>query len=112
MSVVQCFAVHSLTIFGHRASDLGKVLIRMAMGSETVSTMGVQQAILAFSSIHRYNVHPRAVEHKISALKALANASTSHIGTKEATQHIAAGMLLLSFEVNISNPHLGTELVN
>lgn len=106
-SVVQCFAVRSLTIFGHSASDLGEALIRMAMGGETASTMAVQQSILAFSSIYRYNVHPRAVEHKISALKALVNASTSHIGTREATQHVAAGMLLLSLEVKIS-PHLRT----
>lgn len=98
--------MQSLTIFAHNASDLGKVLIRMALGSDTASTMAVQQSILAFSSIHRYNVHSRAAELKISALEVLATASAGHIGTKEATQHIAAGMLLLSFEVNI-NPRLG-----
>ncbi|CZR65435.1 uncharacterized protein PAC_15335 [Phialocephala subalpina] len=96
----QRVAVQSLTIFAHNASDLGKFLIRMALGSDTASTMAVQQSILAFSSIHRYNVHSRAVELKISALKALATASASHIGTKEAIQHIAAGMLLLSFEIH------------
>jgi hypothetical protein len=99
--------VQSLTIFAHNALDLGEVLIRMALGSDTASTMAVQQSILAFSSIHCYNVHSHGAELKISALKALAAASASHIGTREATQHVAAGMLLLSFEVN-TKPRLGS----
>lgn len=95
--------MHSLAIFGHNASKLGKLLIRLALDNETAPSMAVQQSILAFSSIHLHDVHARAVELKISALESLAAVSASSIGTKEAKQHVAAGMLLLSSEVNINH---------
>lgn len=57
--VVQRVAVQSLTIFAYNTSNLGKVLIQMALGSNTASTMAVQQSILAFLSIYRYNVYSR-----------------------------------------------------
>lgn len=73
----------------------------MAIGSDTTSTMAVRQSMLALSSIHCYGVNPRAAELKICALNSLGAASATHIGTKEAIQHVSAGMLLLSYEVNI-----------
>ncbi|KAL2185874.1 hypothetical protein L209DRAFT_743289 [Thermothelomyces heterothallicus CBS 203.75] len=58
----------------------------------------------------------QAVEHKISAIKALAAASSNPpMDIIEAMQHVAAGMLLCSFEVNPSSGlHLGRldEVIN
>ncbi|KAF2489314.1 hypothetical protein BU16DRAFT_531638 [Lophium mytilinum] len=96
----QCAASQSLTVFGHNPTNLGNAIIRIALASNTTSATAVLQSLLAFSSLHRHNVQSQATELKISALKALAAASGDHVGTKEAIQHVAAGMLLCSFEIH------------
>lgn len=78
---------------------LGNLLVRMALTSDTASSRAVLQSLLALSSLHRHDVHSQAVELKISAIKSLAAVTGSHIDTAEAMQHVAAGMLLCSFEV-------------
>ncbi|KAI1771736.1 fungal-specific transcription factor domain-containing protein [Hypoxylon cercidicola] len=97
----QSTASQSLAIFPHDPANLGSVLVRIALtNSDTNSANAVQRALLALASIHRHNVYSQAVELKISALKALAAASKDDIGTEEAIQHVAAGMLLCSFEIH------------
>lgn len=72
----------------------------MSLSDDSHSTRAVLKSVLAFSSLHRNGVQSQAAELKISALGALgAAAQTSGFGTREATQHVAAGMLLYSFEV-------------
>ncbi|KAK6957465.1 hypothetical protein Daesc_000251 [Daldinia eschscholtzii] len=97
---VQYTASQSLAVFGHDPVDLGNLLIRISLASETTSAVAALQSLLALSSLHRHDVHSQAVELKISALKSLAAAAGSHFGTTEAAQHVAAGMLLCSFEVH------------
>jgi len=82
---------------------VGNVLIRMALPSNTPSAAAVFRALLALSSLHRYGLQSQAADLKISAIAALAAASKSNIGPKEAIQHVAAGMLLCSFEVRFRN---------
>lgn len=98
---VQSTASRSLATFGHDATDLGNVLIRVALASNTASAVAVLRSVLALSSLHRHDVHSHAVELKISALKSLTAAANNLVGTVEAVQHVAAGMLLCSFEVSI-----------
>ncbi|KAF2870606.1 fungal-specific transcription factor domain-containing protein [Massariosphaeria phaeospora] len=95
----QCVASQSLTTFGHDPARLGNVLLRAALASNTESATAVLRSLLALSSLHCYGVCPQAFNQKISGLKALAVASRSTMGEAEIIQHIAAGMLLLSFEV-------------
>ncbi|KAI0879962.1 fungal-specific transcription factor domain-containing protein [Annulohypoxylon maeteangense] len=99
----QCTAAQSLATFGYNPGDLSGVLIRVALAGHTTSATAVLQSLLAFSSIHRHDVHSQAVELKISALKALAAAAGNPVGTVEAVQHVAAGMLLCSFEIHQSS---------
>ncbi|KAI1470390.1 fungal-specific transcription factor domain-containing protein [Daldinia caldariorum] len=96
-------ASQSLAVFGHDPIDLGNALIRISLASETTSAVAALQSLLALSSLHRHDVHSQAVELKISALKSLSAAAGSHFGTTEAAQHVAAGMLLCSFEVHQSS---------
>ncbi|KAK4110258.1 hypothetical protein N656DRAFT_714134 [Canariomyces notabilis] len=92
-------ASRSLTIIGHDPVELGNALIRIALSGTTASAKAVLQSLLAFSWIHRHDVHPGACEHKIAAIRSLRVASTSsNVGAIEAIQHVAAGMLLCSFE--------------
>ncbi|KAI1489090.1 fungal-specific transcription factor domain-containing protein [Biscogniauxia mediterranea] len=94
----------SLATFGHDAAALGNVLIRIALEEETASAAAVLQALLAFSSLHRYGLQAQAVELKIAALRNLALGSAApSLGVKETIQHAATGMLLCSFEVHQSS---------
>ncbi|KAI3393785.1 hypothetical protein diail_3606 [Diaporthe ilicicola] len=99
----QCAAYQSLTTFGRKTADLGNVLMRAALANNSNSTTAVLQALLALSSLHRYGVQPQAIELKISSIKALAAASSNSgnsLSATEVIQHVAAGMLLVSFEVH------------
>ncbi|KAF2819389.1 hypothetical protein CC86DRAFT_431983 [Ophiobolus disseminans] len=94
----------SLATFGHDATTLGNILVRIALEEKTTSTAAVLQALLALSSLHRYGLQPQAVELKIAALRSLAEESAApSLGAKETIQHTAAGMLLCSFEVHQSS---------
>lgn len=75
--------------------------MRTALAKNTASATALFSSILALSSLHRHDVHSQAVEYKIRAIEALAAASSnSALDTIEAMQHVAAGMLLCSFEVS------------
>jgi hypothetical protein len=72
----------------------------MALADSSPSSTAVRQALLGLSSLHRYGVQAQAFEFKISAINSLKAASFTSIGAAEALQHIAAGMLLCSFEIH------------
>ncbi|KAL2820560.1 fungal-specific transcription factor domain-containing protein [Aspergillus cavernicola] len=96
----QSTASRSLATLDHDPVSLGNTLMRMAISSTSPSAAAVWQALLALSSLHRYGVQSRAFEFKIQSIRALAVASNSDIGATEAIQHIAAGMILCSFEIH------------
>ncbi|OQE43619.1 hypothetical protein PENCOP_c003G02066 [Penicillium coprophilum] len=95
----QSNASSSLSTFGHDPTNIGNMLIRMALVNNTPSSAAVLRSLLALSSLHRSGLQTQAAELKIAALKALGAASNREIGTMEAIQHVAAGMLLCSFEI-------------
>ncbi|KAF7175189.1 hypothetical protein CNMCM7691_006593 [Aspergillus felis] len=95
-----CVASTSLATFGHDATALGNILVRIALQGSAA----VLQALLAFSSLHRYGLQSQALELKIAALGSLAKGSAApSLCAKTTMQHIAAGMLLCSFEVHQSS---------
>ncbi|OAX79763.1 hypothetical protein ACJ72_05917 [Emergomyces africanus] len=96
----QTTASRSLSTLSEDAVDLGNILIRMALASTSPSATAVWQAMMGLSSLHRYGLQDQGIEFKIAAIKALAAASNRHIGAAEAIQHVAAGMLLCSFEIH------------
>lgn len=72
----------------------------MSLSNDSLSATALLRSLLAFSSLHRHGLQSQACELKISALGALAAASESEeLDTEAAVQHVAAGMLLYSFEV-------------
>ncbi|KAL2133151.1 hypothetical protein VTI74DRAFT_2812 [Chaetomium olivicolor] len=74
--------------------------MRIALAKNTASATALFRGILALSSLHRHGVHSQAIRLKISAIKALAAASGNPMDAIEAMQHVAAGMLLCSFEIH------------
>lgn len=106
--VVCCVASKSLATFGHDTTALGNFLVRIALQEETATAAAVLQALLAFSSLHRYGLQSQALELKIAALGSLAKASAApSLGAKATMQHTATGMLLCSFEVHQSSSTSG-----
>lgn len=104
-TLVQSNASSSLATFGHDPINVGNMLVRMAVVNHTPSSAAVLLALLALASLHRSGLQTQAAELKIAALKALSAASNRVIGTMETLQHVAAGMLLCSFEVCMIMSH-------
>ncbi|KAL4809574.1 fungal-specific transcription factor domain-containing protein [Aspergillus unguis] len=93
----QSTASTCLSVFGHTPADLGKLLLRMALANDSPSSTAVLHSILAFSSRHRDGLRPQAADNKIAALNALRN-SQGELSIAEAAQHVAAAMMLCTFE--------------
>ena len=90
----------SLVTFGVNPSQLRDILMRMAMTDDTDTALAVFYAMLAFSSLHLNGSHQQAIQFKLLALNSLsASAKTGPLSLAEAAQHVAASMLLTSFEV-------------
>lgn len=98
-NLVQLAASRSLATFGRDPAELGNVVIRLALASNTASSTALFRSLLALSSLHRYDDNPQAIELKVSALEALTATAGKHISTAEAIQHVATNMLLCSLEV-------------
>ncbi|KAK1570177.1 fungal-specific transcription factor domain-containing protein [Colletotrichum navitas] len=90
----------SLATFGHDTTTLSNSLVRIALQGETTTAAAVFQALLAFSSLHRYGLQSQALELKVGALRSLAQEPVASGHGANAMQHTAAGMLLCSFEVH------------
>ncbi len=72
----------------------------MALVDDTVSRLAVFYALLAFSSLRLNGLHQQAIQLKIMAIHSLsASAKKESLSLAEAAQHVAASMLLGSFEV-------------
>lgn len=76
----------------------------MALAQNAVSGLALFYALLAFSSLHRYGINEHAVQLKIQALQSLSASVTDEpLSMAQAAQHVAASMLLGSFEVSSEN---------
>ncbi|KAI1432412.1 hypothetical protein GGR50DRAFT_706673 [Xylaria sp. CBS 124048] len=100
-------ASRALATFGQDPIDLGNVLLRMSLSSDTQSATAVLRSLLAFSSLHRHGMQSQALELKISALEALRASESTTLDTLRVVHHVAAGMLLYSFEVQQSSSTSG-----
>ncbi|KAH7140876.1 fungal-specific transcription factor domain-containing protein [Dactylonectria macrodidyma] len=92
-------ASFSLPTFSPDAAMIRQAIIRMALAGSTPSTTAVLKAALALASLYRGGPRNRAAQLKISALRALSASAYTNIGSAECIQHVAAGMLLCTFEV-------------
>jgi Fungal specific transcription factor domain len=77
------------------------LLIQMALLDDTPSSKAVLQSILALTSLYRDGQQEHAAKLKLSALHALMESPERHLSPRGGIQHIAAGILLCSFEVSI-----------
>lgn len=87
--------------FGHDASKIREVLVRMALSDNSPCATAILKSALALASYHRDRDHSHADRLKIAALRALAASTQGVIGADESIRHVAAGMLLCTLEVCI-----------
>ncbi|KAI0189797.1 fungal-specific transcription factor domain-containing protein [Xylaria flabelliformis] len=101
-------AHESLGTFSPTMSHIRDVIIPMVFTSDTVSRCALLHALLAFSSLHRSGLHHKTMSLKVAALGALsASAKEVSQGLVEAAQHVAACMLLCSFEILLPSDNSG-----
>ncbi|KAL2862299.1 Zn(II)2Cys6 transcription factor [Aspergillus lucknowensis] len=93
-------ASRSLTILGYDPRLVGEIIIRMALANDSPSSTAVRRSLLGLASLHRHGLQSYAIEFKVSAITALNAATRTNISSAEALQHVAAGMLLCSFEIH------------
>ncbi|EEU43814.1 uncharacterized protein NECHADRAFT_73999 [Fusarium vanettenii 77-13-4] len=92
-------ASYSLMAFGHDASKIREVLVRMALSDNSPCATAILKSALALASYHRDRDHSHADRLKIAALRALAASTQGVIGADESIRHVAAGMLLCTLEI-------------
>lgn len=96
---VDLVVVRALRIIGQSATTLRSALIRMAFSDSTPSAKAVLRALLALSSLHRHGSQKQAESYKYAALGAMREAARVQLQGKALLQHVAASMLLCTFEV-------------
>ncbi|KAH7113922.1 fungal-specific transcription factor domain-containing protein [Dactylonectria estremocensis] len=92
----------SLKAFHQNAVDIRKIILRMALSDGALSSTAVLKSAIALASLHRDGPGSNALKYKLSALRALSDTMKGGIGQPQLFQHIAAGMLLCSYEVFVS----------
>ncbi|KAI0490185.1 fungal-specific transcription factor domain-containing protein [Xylaria cf. heliscus] len=101
-------AHQSLATFSPTMSHIRDVIIPMVFSDDTVSRRALLHALLAFSSLHRSGLHRKTMSLKVTALRALsASAKEVSQGIIEAAQHVAACMILCSFEILLPSENSG-----
>ena len=72
----------------------------MALTDAGESSKAVLQAILAVASVHRYGLQAESVRLQGKAIRALESSAQKGMSDSEIVQHMAASMLLCSYEVS------------
>ncbi|KAF5605656.1 hypothetical protein FPCIR_348 [Fusarium pseudocircinatum] len=89
----------SLVTFSTTPAGIRDALMRMAMTSNSASSSALLHAMLAYSSLHHYGMSEAALKFKVQALHLLStSAEDGQLSLVNASQHVAASMLLGSFE--------------
>ncbi|KAI1750036.1 fungal-specific transcription factor domain-containing protein [Xylaria castorea] len=101
-------AHQSLATFNPTMSHIRDTIIPMVFTNDTVSRRALLHALLAFSSLHLTGLHRKTMSLKVAALGALsASAKEVSHGLVEAAQHVAACMILCSFEILLPTENSG-----
>jgi hypothetical protein len=104
--LVRDLAHLSLVTLGTSTAGIRDALMTMAMINNSPSASALLHAILAYSSLHHHGLSETALKFKVQALHLLStSAEGGELSLVNASQHVAASMLLGSFEVRDSGDH-------
>ena len=82
-------------------SRIRRLLMQMALSDNAPASKAVLHSMLALASLHRNDNKEHTAQLKLSALQALMTSTDKGMSAKIAIQHVAAGMLLCTFEVSV-----------
>ncbi|EWZ32224.1 hypothetical protein BFJ63_vAg5329 [Fusarium oxysporum f. sp. narcissi] len=89
----------SLVTFSTTTAGIRDTLMRMAMINNSASASALLHALLAYSSLHHHGLSETSLKFKVQALHLLStSAEDGELSLVNASQHVAASMLLGSFE--------------
>ncbi|ENH75402.1 hypothetical protein FOC1_g10002958 [Fusarium oxysporum f. sp. cubense race 1] len=89
----------SLVTFSTTTAGIRDTLMRMAMINNSASASALLHAMLAYSSLHHHGLSETSLKFKVQALHLLyTSAEDGELSLVNASQHVAASMLLGSFE--------------
>ncbi|KAJ6438616.1 hypothetical protein O9K51_09210 [Purpureocillium lavendulum] len=95
-------ASRSLPTFGYDSKAMCSVILPMAMSDHSASSTAVLLSLLALAALHRDGPQHQAARLKLGALRALEASVLEDSSTKDLLGHVAAGMLLCSYEIQKS----------
>ncbi|KAI0395718.1 hypothetical protein F5Y17DRAFT_184880 [Xylariaceae sp. FL0594] len=111
LGLLQNFETDAYTTFATATPDTSRlrdILLRMALMDDSITSRAVLHAILALSSLQRDGLHLQAAQHKTAAVGALAASAKKGIqDVTEAARHVAANMLLCSYEIYVGTDSYG-----
>lgn len=91
----------TLTPFVDRKDRFADMLLQLSFHDQSLSSRAVRRALLSLSWVYRDGYHYRNNQLKLQAIADMRSSMDEDIGQTKLMQHIAAGMLLCSFEVSL-----------
>ncbi|KAI5462779.1 fungal-specific transcription factor domain-containing protein [Mariannaea sp. PMI_226] len=99
----ESIAVHTLSTCDDNPYKFLGALTRLAFSNAAESSNAVLHAIFAVASVHRHGPRAESVRLQGSAIHALKSSAQKGLDDTETIQHVAASMLLCSFEVQANS---------
>jgi hypothetical protein len=88
-------------MFDSDRNKVCNVLMQMALSDDAPASKAVFHAMLALAALFRAGNKTHAVRYKLAALHALMASTERGIDGESSIKHIAAGILLCTFEVSL-----------
>ncbi|CAG9989596.1 unnamed protein product [Clonostachys byssicola] len=100
LTYFESVASNTLATFNQTRSELCGLLFRLALLDTTSSSKCVLWSILALASLDRNGNQYQTMQLKLTAVALLKSTSTDGMDDAEAVRHIAAGMIMTTFEIH------------
>lgn len=86
-------------VYGEDSSALLNTLIRMILSDSSRSTVCLMHSMLAVSSLYLHGLQAQSIKYHTAALQAMRETADIGLTGVEPCEHVAAAMLLGSYEV-------------
>ncbi|RYN42116.1 hypothetical protein AA0112_g2031 [Alternaria arborescens] len=92
---------------GRERTEIGRLLLRMALSGRSISSMALLLSLVALASRHRGNDMMHAARAKNAAIEALVSATSPGLDSEASIEHIATGLVLCLVETDLDCDWIG-----
>ncbi|OWY47523.1 uncharacterized protein AALT_g6558 [Alternaria alternata] len=92
---------------GRERTEVGRLLLRMALSGRSISSMALLLSLVALASRHRGNDMVHAARAKNAAIEALVSATSPGLDSDASIEHIATGLVLCLVETDLDCDWIG-----